>query len=75
MKIARIVDQHIDPAESGYGCIRDLSGCFCIADVSIDQCKIRRRGERVCFRYVSRVRNNVITPFQKCFHQFRANPL
>jgi NAD(P)-dependent dehydrogenase (short-subunit alcohol dehydrogenase family) len=34
---------HIHPAESGYGGIHDPCGRFWVADVSIHQCKIRRR--------------------------------
>src|SRR4029077_14540962 len=51
----RIVDQHVDPAKLRYGSVHDLRGRASIADVSIDQRKIRRRCKWICFGDVSRV--------------------
>lgn len=65
---AGVIDEHIDQAEPGYGSIHDLCGRARFTDVSIDQCKIRGRQERIYFGNVSRVRNNAITTFQERFH-------
>ena len=46
-----------------------------VTDVSVNQRKIRRRRERICFGHVSRVCNDAITTFQKRLHGPRADPL
>jgi hypothetical protein len=47
-KNARIVYQHVYAAKPGYDSIADLCGRFRVADVSIDQRKIRGRREWIC---------------------------
>ena len=42
---AGVVDERVDPAESGYGRVHDLRGRARVTDVSIHQCKIRQTAE------------------------------
>src|SRR6266566_22174 len=72
---AGVVDEHIDPTESRYGGIHDLGGRARVTDVSGDQCKIRRRRERIYLDDVSRVRNYAIATSRERLHESRADPL
>ena len=65
----------VDPAELGDGGIHNFRGRVRVADVSVDQRKIRRRPERIGSGNVSRVCNDAITTLQKRLHGPRADPL
>jgi hypothetical protein len=70
-----LFDQHVDAAKARYSGIHNRSSSAWVADVSIDQRKIRARGKWICFCNVARVRNDVVTPLQECFDESRSDPL
>src|SRR5206468_1030771 len=74
-KYAGVVNERIDPVESGYSSIGDLCRRVWITDVSIDQGEIRRRRKWICFSDVSRICYHGVTAIQKRLHKTCSNAL